>query len=145
MLKAPVRLTLSTAAQSASLILAIERSRVMPALFTSKVGGFGELRDGGFHGIGIGDIDAHELMREAFNVLRLADIEGVDLRAGFAERIGDRPADAAAAAGDDGAVIAKVEARLTSQFRFDQHRRGHQTSDWSKQSCCAGRNPLRSR
>ena len=66
-------------------------------------------RDGGFHRIGIGDIDAHELMREACNILRLADVEGVDQRAGLAERVGDRPADAAAAAGNDGPMIAKIE------------------------------------
>src|SRR5262245_8366911 len=40
-LNAPVRLTASTAAQSASLIFAMERSRVMPALFTSRLGGAG--------------------------------------------------------------------------------------------------------
>ena len=39
-LNVPVRLTLSTAAQSVSLIFAIERSRVIPALLTRRVGAF---------------------------------------------------------------------------------------------------------
>jgi hypothetical protein len=60
-------------------------------------------------------------MREAIEALWLANIEDVHLRAGLAERVGNRPADAPAAAGDDDTVIAKFKARLTSKFRFDQH------------------------
>ena len=113
----------------------------MPALLTSSVGASGKLRDGGFHGVGIGDIDAHEPMREAFQLLRLADIEGVDLCAGLAERVGDRPADAAAAAGDDGPVIAKIETRLAGKFRFDEHRRGPQPSGLVETELLRGTEP----
>jgi hypothetical protein len=42
-------------------------------------------------------------MREAIEALWLANIEDVHLRAGLAERVGNRPADAPAAAGDDDA------------------------------------------
>ena len=41
---------------------------------------------------------------------------------GIAERIGNGPADAAAAAGDDGPVIAKIKTRLARKFRSDGHR-----------------------
>jgi hypothetical protein len=44
------------------------------------------------------------------------------LRSGIAERIGNSPADPAAAAGDNGPMIAKIKARMASKFRFNEHR-----------------------
>ncbi|MGC1094957.1 MAG: hypothetical protein WA905_19710 [Pseudolabrys sp.] len=55
-------------------------------------------------------------MSETFEAIWLVDIEDGYLRTSIAERIGNSPADAAAAAGDDGPMIAKIEPRLARTF-----------------------------
>ena len=61
-------------------------------------------------------------MLETLEVFRLVNIEDGYLRPGIAERIGNSPADPAAAAGDNGPMIAKIKARLTRKFRINEHR-----------------------
>ena len=55
-------------------------------------------------------------MLETLKTIRLLDIEDGYLRTRTAERIGNSPADTAAAAGDDGPMITKIELRLARKF-----------------------------
>jgi len=67
-------------------------------------------------GIAVRDIDTHKLMLETLKTIRLLDIEDGYLRTRTAERIGNSPSDTAAAAGDDGPMITKIELRLARKF-----------------------------
>jgi hypothetical protein len=61
-------------------------------------------------------------MWKILDAIRLGYIENAYLRPGIAERIGNSPADATAAAGDDGPMIAKIKARFARKFRSNGHR-----------------------
>src|SRR5215510_8233307 len=56
-------------------------------------------------------------MTEVVAVLRLADVEGINLGPRERKRIGDRAANAAARPGDDGALPGEFEARRAVNHR----------------------------